>query len=94
MESLVRIETFHWVARLEAASKAPGFGITQTPTRANAAITSMDQELLVPRPEHPPYNGIPKAHFHLFIKETEFRFNYGTPSQQLRSLKRWTKINS
>lgn len=54
----------------------------------------MDQELLVPRPEHPPYNGIPKAHFHLFIKETEFRFNYGTPSQQLRSLKRWTKINS
>ena len=28
------------------------------------------------------YNGIPKAHFPLFLKETEFRFNYGTPSQQ------------
>jgi transposase len=26
------------------------------------------------------YNGIPKAHFPLFLKETEFRFNYGTPS--------------
>jgi hypothetical protein len=25
------------------------------------------------------YNGIPKAHFPLFLKETEFRFNYGTP---------------
>ena len=35
------------------------------------------------------YNGIPKAHFPLFLKETEFRFNYGTPSQQLRTLKRW-----
>jgi transposase len=40
------------------------------------------------------YNGISKAHFHLFLKETEFRFNYGTPSQQLRSLKRWAKISS
>jgi transposase len=40
------------------------------------------------------YNGIPKAHFHLFLKETEFRFNYGTSSQLLRSLKRWAKISS
>ena len=38
------------------------------------------------------YNGIPKAHFPLFLKETEFRFNYGTPSQQLRTLKRWAKL--
>jgi transposase len=26
------------------------------------------------------YNGIPKAHFPLFLKETEFRFNYGKPA--------------
>ena len=39
------------------------------------------------------YNGIPKAHFPLFLKETEFRFNYGKPSQQLRTLKRWAKLN-
>ena len=40
------------------------------------------------------YNGIPKARFHLFLKETEFRFNYGTPSQQLRTLKRWVKLKA
>ena len=35
------------------------------------------------------YNGIPKQHFHLFIKECEFRFNYGAPKQQLTTLKKW-----
>ena len=35
------------------------------------------------------YNGIPKQHFHLFIKECEFRFNYGSPKQQLTLLKKW-----
>jgi len=40
------------------------------------------------------YNGIPKAHFPLFLKETEFRFNYGKPSQQLRTLKRWAKLKA
>ena len=40
------------------------------------------------------YNGIPKAHFPLFLKETEFRFNYGTPSQQLRTLKRRAKLRT
>ena len=38
------------------------------------------------------YNGIPKAHFHLLLKETEFRWNFETPRQQLRILKRWAKI--
>lgn len=37
------------------------------------------------------YNGIPKHNFHLFIKECEFRFNYGTPSQQLKILKHWLR---
>jgi transposase len=35
------------------------------------------------------YNGIPKQHFHLFIKECEFRFNHGSPKQQLKLLKKW-----
>ena len=35
------------------------------------------------------YNGIPKQHFHLFIKECEFRFNHGSPREQLSLLKRW-----
>lgn len=36
------------------------------------------------------YNGIPKHHFHLFIKECEWRFNCGSPKQQLlQILKRW-----
>ena len=33
-----------------------------------------------------------KKHFHLFIKECEFRFNYGTPSQQLKTLRKWCGI--
>ena len=35
------------------------------------------------------YNGIPKKHFHLYIKECEFRFNYGDPKNQLAILKKW-----
>lgn len=38
------------------------------------------------------YNGIPKSSFHLFLKECEFRFNYGTPKQQLTILKKWCGI--
>jgi len=38
------------------------------------------------------YNGIHKASFPLFLKECEFRFNYGTPSQQLRTLCAWCEI--
>ena len=38
------------------------------------------------------YNGIPKSSFHLFLKECEFRFNYGTPKQQLATLKKWCGI--
>ena len=38
------------------------------------------------------YNGIPKDSFFLFLKECEFRFNYGTPKQQLDTLKKWCKI--
>ena len=38
------------------------------------------------------YNGIPKGSFPLFLKVCEFRFNYGTPKQQLRILKTWTQI--
>ena len=33
------------------------------------------------------YNGIPKESFPLFLKECEFRFNYGTPNQPLIILK-------
>jgi transposase len=35
------------------------------------------------------YNGIPKENFNLFLKECEFRFNYGTPNEQLKLLKKW-----
>ena len=38
------------------------------------------------------YNGIPKESFLLFLKECEFRFNYGTPKQQLKILKEWAGI--
>ena len=35
------------------------------------------------------YNGIPKEHFPLFLKECEFGFNFGSPSEQLHTLKNW-----
>ena len=37
------------------------------------------------------YNGIPRRHFHLFLKECEWRFNYGSPTQLLKVLKTWVK---
>jgi transposase len=35
------------------------------------------------------FNGVPKQYFGLFLKECEFRFNYGTPKQQIAILKKW-----
>ena len=37
------------------------------------------------------YNGIPKEHFHPFLKECEWRFNYSDPKRQLLQLKQWVK---
>jgi transposase len=37
------------------------------------------------------YNGITKEHFPLFLKECEFRFNFGSPSEQLSMLKKWKR---
>jgi transposase len=38
------------------------------------------------------YNGIPKAHFHLFLKECEWRFNYRPASNLLKTLQKWAKV--
>ena len=38
------------------------------------------------------YNGVPRQNFPLFLKECEFRFNYGTHKQQLKTLKEWAEI--
>ena len=38
------------------------------------------------------YQGVPKESFPLFLKECEFRFNYGSPKQQLIILKEWAGI--
>ena len=37
------------------------------------------------------YNGIPKEHFHLFLKECKWRFNNSDPKRQLHQLKQWVK---
>lgn len=37
------------------------------------------------------YNGIPKENFPLFLKECEFRFNGGSPLQQLKLLRKWKR---
>jgi transposase len=38
------------------------------------------------------YNGIPKAHFHLYLKECEWRFNYRPASRLLSSITEWAKL--
>jgi len=38
------------------------------------------------------YNGIDRKSFPLFLKECEFQFNFGTPSQQLKILRDWCGI--
>jgi transposase len=38
------------------------------------------------------YNGIPKNHFHLFLKECEWRFNYRPASNLLNTLQIWAKV--
>ena len=37
------------------------------------------------------YNGIPKANFHLFLKECEWRFDDASPAQLLKQLKSWSE---
>jgi transposase len=37
------------------------------------------------------FNGIPKRHFHLFLKECEWRFNGGNHRELLKQLKTWVK---
>ena len=37
------------------------------------------------------FNGVPRTHFGLFLKECEWRFNNPNPLNQLRQLKQWVK---
>ena len=37
------------------------------------------------------FNGVPKKHFHLFLKECEWRFNHSNPKEQLLLLKQMVK---
>jgi len=39
------------------------------------------------------YNGIPKANFHLFIKECEWRFNYRPAARLRQVLTEWAGLN-
>ena len=40
------------------------------------------------------FNGIPKAQFHLFLKECEWRFNNSDPKSQLKQLTQWVKSDT
>jgi transposase len=40
------------------------------------------------------YNGVPRHHFHLFLMECEWRFNFGQPGQLFKTLKSWVKMKS
>lgn len=38
------------------------------------------------------YNGIPAKQFYWFLKNCEFRFNYGSHHQQFKALKKWCNL--
>ena len=40
----------------------------------------------------PHYNGIPKAHFYLFLKECEWRLNHRPASNLLKTISEWVKM--
>ncbi|HWA22129.1 MAG TPA: IS1595 family transposase, partial [Caulobacterales bacterium] len=37
---------------------------------------------------------VPRHHFHLFLKECEWRFNYGSPAKLLRTLRTWIRLSN
>jgi transposase len=37
------------------------------------------------------FNGVPKSNFYFFIKECEWRFNFGSPKELLKTLIQWDK---
>lgn len=37
------------------------------------------------------FNGVPKQYFYLYIKECEWRFNFGSPEKLLKTLSQWFK---
>jgi len=37
------------------------------------------------------FNGVPKSNFYFFIKECEWRFNFGSPKKLLNMLTKWDK---
>jgi len=40
------------------------------------------------------FNGIPKENFNLFLKECEFKFNYGDAKNQLKILRKWIRMSN
>jgi len=37
------------------------------------------------------YNGVPGQHLHLYLKECEWRFNYGSAGELLKTLEQWLR---
>lgn len=37
------------------------------------------------------FNGIPREHFHLFLKECEWRFNHSDSKEQLKLIRNWVR---
>ena len=39
------------------------------------------------------FNGVPRVHFKLFLKDCEWRFNSRKPETQLHQIKQWVKLH-
>ena len=69
-----------------AGKKAPGFA--ERHTHIKGIETFWNQAKRHMRK----FNGVPKAHFRLFLNECEWRFDNGDPAGKLRHLKQCVKL--
>lgn len=78
----------------EAVLDVSAFRFQRVPRRARLAhargnISSTENFWNQTKRQLRRYNGVPQRHFYLFLKECEWRYNYGPPHQLLRTLTRW-----
>lgn len=87
--AIVHVETFDESVLLDASGRRQPVRRRNRPPRPRASIGSVQNFQSQVRRHLRKYNGVPAQHLFLFLKECEWRFNYGTPRRLLEILTRW-----
>lgn len=72
-----------------ASVSAAQLRLSRADPRSRAPVDSIDNFWSQAQRHLRKYNGIPRRHLELFLKECEWRFNYGPTAQLLDTLARW-----